>query len=106
MQSYVESAIKKGLDPNKFGQRISFFFNSHNGFLEEISKFRAARKLWASIMRDRFGVTNKRALMLFMFRPGVQHLQLHKLTIILLEQLCKLCLQFWEEPNRFILTQR
>jgi len=61
--TYVESAINKGLDPNKFGQRISFFFNSHNGFLEEISKFRAARKLWASIMRDRFGVTNKRALM-------------------------------------------
>ena len=61
--TYVESAINKGLDPNKFGQRISFFFNSHNGFLEEISKFRAARKLWASIMKDRFGVTNKRALM-------------------------------------------
>ena len=61
--TYVESAIKKGLDPNKFGQRISFFFNSHNGFLEEISKFRAARKLWALIMKDRFGVTNKRALM-------------------------------------------
>ena len=61
--TYVESAINKGLDPNKFGQRISFFFNSHNGFLEEISKFRAARKLWASIMRDRFGVTNKKALM-------------------------------------------
>ena len=61
--AYVESAINKGLDPNKFGQRISFFFNSHNGFLEEISKFRAARKLWASIMKSRFGVKNKKALM-------------------------------------------
>ncbi len=61
--AYVESAINKGLDPNKFGQRISFFFNSHNGFLEEISKFRAARKLWASIMKNRFGVKNKKALM-------------------------------------------
>ena len=48
---YVRSAIDRGLDPNKFGPRLSFFFNSHNGFLEEIAKFRAARKLWAMIMR-------------------------------------------------------
>ena len=61
--AYVQAAIDKGLDPNKFGQQISFFFNSHNGFLEEISKFRAARKLWSSIMKNRFGVTNKKALM-------------------------------------------
>ena len=61
--AYVESSIKKGLDPNKFGARLSFFFNSHNGFLEEISKFRAARKLWATIMKNRFGVTNEKALM-------------------------------------------
>ena len=61
--AYVKAAIDKGLDPNKFGQQISFFFNSHNGFLEEISKFRAARKVWSSIMKNRFGVTNKKALM-------------------------------------------
>jgi len=60
---YVQSAIDHGLDPNKFGPRLSFFFNSHNGFLEEIAKFRAARKLWAIIMRDRFSVTNKKALL-------------------------------------------
>ena len=60
--AYVEAAIKKGMDPNKFGPRISFFFNSHNGFLEEISKFRAARKLWANIMKNRFSVTNEKAL--------------------------------------------
>ena len=60
---YVQSAIDRGLDPNKFGPRLSFFFNSHNGFLEEIAKFRAARKLWAIIMRDRFSVTNKKALL-------------------------------------------
>ena len=59
---YVQSAIDHGLDPNKFGPRLSFFFNSHNGFLEEIAKFRAARKLWAMIMRDQFSVTNEKAL--------------------------------------------
>ena len=59
---YVRSAIDRGLDPNKFGPRLSFFFNSHNGFLEEIAKFRAARKLWAMIMRDQFSVTNEKAL--------------------------------------------
>ena len=60
--SYVKAAIEEGLDPNKFGPRISFFFNAHNGFLEEISKFRAARKLWAIIMQERFKVTNEKAL--------------------------------------------
>ena len=59
---YVRSAIDRGLDPNKFGPRLSFFFNSHNGFLEEIAKFRAARKLWAMIMKDQFSVTNEKAL--------------------------------------------
>ncbi len=62
--AYVEAAIKKGLDPNVFGQRLSFFFNAHNDFLEEIAKFRAARRLWAKIMKERFGVTNPRAMML------------------------------------------
>ena len=61
--AYVQSAIDSGLDPNKFGQQISFFFNSHNGFIEEISKFRAARAIWASIMKKRFEVSNKKALM-------------------------------------------
>ena len=60
--TYVETAIKKGLDPNVFGSRISFFFNAHNGFLEEIAKFRAAREIWASIMKTRFKVTNEKAL--------------------------------------------
>jgi methylmalonyl-CoA mutase, N-terminal domain len=58
---YVQAAIDGGLDVNTFGQRISFFFNAHNDFLEEIAKFRAARRLWATIMRDRFGATNPRA---------------------------------------------
>ena len=60
--AYVQAAIDNDLDPNKFGSRLSFFFNSHNGFLEEIAKFRAARKLWATIMSDRFSVTNEKAL--------------------------------------------
>jgi methylmalonyl-CoA mutase N-terminal domain/subunit len=57
----VQAAIASGLDVNQFGQRLSFFFNAHNDFLEEIAKFRAARRLWARIMRDRFGATNPRA---------------------------------------------
>jgi len=59
--AYVQSAIDAGLDVNSFGQRLSFFFNAHNNFLEEVAKFRAARRLWASVMRDRFGATNARA---------------------------------------------
>ena len=62
--AYVESAIKAGLDPNEFGKRLSFFFNSHNNFLEEIAKFRAARRIWAKIMRDQFQVTDEKAQML------------------------------------------
>jgi methylmalonyl-CoA mutase N-terminal domain/subunit len=59
--AYVQAAVDAGLDVNALGQRLSFFFNAHNDFLEEIAKFRAARRLWASIMRDRFGATNPRA---------------------------------------------
>jgi methylmalonyl-CoA mutase N-terminal domain/subunit len=59
--AYVTAAIDAGLDVNQFGQRLSFFFNAHNNLLEEIAKFRAARRLWARIMRDRFGATNPRA---------------------------------------------
>ena len=61
--AYMEAAIAKDLDPNKLGQRISFFFNAHNGFLEEIAKFRAARKMWALIMKKRFKATNEKAMM-------------------------------------------
>src|SRR3954470_22549879 len=59
--AYVQAAIAAGLDINRFGQRLSFFFNAHNDFLEETAKFRAARRLWARVMRDRFGATNARA---------------------------------------------
>jgi methylmalonyl-CoA mutase, N-terminal domain len=59
--AYVQAAIDAGLDVNRFGQRLSFFFNAHNDFLEEVAKFRAARRLWAHLMRDRFGATNPRA---------------------------------------------
>ena len=61
--AYVESAIDAGLDPNIFGQQLSFFFNCHNHFFEEIAKFRAARRMWATIMKEKFNVTNKKALM-------------------------------------------
>jgi len=62
--AYVEAAIKKGLEPNVFGKRLSFFFAAHNNFLEEIAKFRAARRLWAKIMKNRFGVTDPEAMKL------------------------------------------
>ncbi len=59
--AYVQAAVDAGLDVNSFGARVSFFFNAHNDFLEEIAKYRAARRLWARVMRDRFGATNPRA---------------------------------------------
>jgi methylmalonyl-CoA mutase, N-terminal domain len=59
--AYVDAARTAGLDVNGFGQRLSFFFNAHNDFLEEVAKFRAARRLWARIMRERFGATHPRA---------------------------------------------
>jgi methylmalonyl-CoA mutase N-terminal domain/subunit len=59
--AYVQAAIEAGLNVDQFGQRLSFFFNAHNDFLEEVAKFRAARRLWARIMRERFGATHPRA---------------------------------------------
>jgi methylmalonyl-CoA mutase N-terminal domain/subunit len=62
--AYVQAAIDAGLDVNSFGERLSFFFNSHQDFFEEAAKFRAARRMWARIMKERFGATNPRAMML------------------------------------------
>jgi methylmalonyl-CoA mutase N-terminal domain/subunit len=62
--AYVEAAIAAGLDVDEFAPRLSFFFNVHNNFVEEIAKFRAARALWARIMRDRFHATNPKSQML------------------------------------------
>ena len=62
--AYVEAARQSGQDVDKFAARLSFFFNAHNDFLEEIAKFRAARRLWAKIMRDRFGAKDPRSWML------------------------------------------
>lgn len=62
--AYVDAAIKAGLDVDTFGQRLSFFFNSHNDLLEEVAKFRAARRLWAKIMKERFGAKNPKSMML------------------------------------------
>ncbi len=61
---YVQAAVERGLDVDAFAPRLSFFFNLHNDFLEEIAKLRAARRLWARLMRDRFGAENPRSLML------------------------------------------
>lgn len=62
--TYVKAAMEKGLDVNAFGERLSFFFNAHNNFIEEIAKFRAARRLWAKIMKERFKADNPKAQML------------------------------------------
>ena len=62
--AYVEAALDAGLDVDTFGKRLSFFFNAHSDFFEEVAKFRAARRMWATIMRDRFGATDPKAQML------------------------------------------
>src|SRR6187455_3577028 len=59
--AYCDAAVAAGLSPDTFGARLSFFFNAHNDVLQEVAKFRAARRLWASIMRDRFGATTEKA---------------------------------------------
>lgn len=62
--AYVDAAISVGLDVDKFAPRLSFFFNAHNNFLEEVAKFRAARRLWAKIMKERFNAKDSKSLML------------------------------------------
>jgi methylmalonyl-CoA mutase N-terminal domain/subunit len=62
--AYISAALEVGLEVDSFAPRLSFFFNAHNNFLEEIAKYRAARRLYASIMRDRFGARNPRSMML------------------------------------------
>ena len=62
--AYIDAAIRAGLDVDAFGPRLSFFFNAHSDFLEEIAKYRAARRLYARIMKDRFGAKDPRSMML------------------------------------------
>jgi methylmalonyl-CoA mutase, N-terminal domain len=59
--AYCDAAVTAGLSPDRFGERLSFFFNAHNDFFQEVAKFRAARRLWARIMSERFGATNAKA---------------------------------------------
>ncbi len=62
--AYVQAAVDKGLAVDEFAPRVAFFFNCHNNVFQEVAKFRAARRMWAMLMRDRFGATNPRAMML------------------------------------------
>ncbi len=62
--TYVQTCVERGLNVDDFAPRLAFFFNCHSNFFEEIAKFRAARRLWAHIMRDRFGAKNERSMML------------------------------------------
>src|ERR687886_519368 len=59
--AYCRAAVDAGLSPDRFGERLSFFFNAHNHFFQEVAKYRAARRLWARIMKERFGATNPKA---------------------------------------------
>lgn len=61
--AYVQAAVEKGMKVDDFGARLSFFFNAHNDLLTEVAKFRAARRLWATIMKERFGATREKAMM-------------------------------------------
>ena len=61
--AYVEAALAEGQDVDQFGRRLSFFFNAHSDFFEEIAKFRAARRIWARWMKERYGATDERAMM-------------------------------------------
>jgi len=62
--AYVQAALEAGLEVDQFARRLSFFFNSHNDLLEEVAKFRAARRLWAHIMKNRFGARDEKSMML------------------------------------------
>jgi len=62
--AYCGAAVAAGLSPDDFGEHLSFFFNAHNDFFQEVAKFRAARRLWAQIMKERFGATNPKAMAL------------------------------------------
>jgi methylmalonyl-CoA mutase N-terminal domain/subunit len=62
--AYVEAAVEAGLEVDKFAPRLSFFFNAHNDLFQEVAKYRAARRMWARIMRERFGATDERSLKL------------------------------------------
>lgn len=62
--AYVQAAVNAGLEVDEFASRLSFFFNAHNDLLEEVAKFRAARRLWANIMKNRFGAKNEKSMML------------------------------------------
>ena len=62
--AYCRAAVEAGLSPDAFGERLSFFFNAHNDFFQEVAKYRAARRLWARIMKERLGATNPRAMAL------------------------------------------
>jgi len=68
--AYVKAAIDKGLKVDEFASRLSFFFNSHNNFLEEVAKFRAARRLWAKLMKERFKATDRSCMLRFHTQTG------------------------------------
>jgi len=80
--AYVEDALRRGLDVDRFAPRISFFFNAHNDLFEEVAKFRAARRIWARVMKDRFGARDPRSLALrFHAQTAGSTLQAHQIDV-------------------------
>ena len=74
--AYVEAALNKGLDIDKFGPQLSFFFNAHNDLLTEVAKFRAARRLWAKIMKNRFDAKNEKSMLCRFHKQTVSYTHL------------------------------
>ena len=98
-KAYVKAALEKGLDINVFGKRLSFFFNAHNNLFEEVAKFRAARRMWAKMMKE-LGATDEKAMMLrFHTQTGGSTLTAQQPLNNIQGLLFKLWLPYWVARN-------
>ena len=98
---YVDWAMERGLHMDSFAPRLSFFFNSHNDFFEEIAKYRAARKIWANVMRDRYGAKDERAgRCVFTRRPPVVRSPGSSRRTILFARRSRQWPRCWADANR------
>ena len=103
-KAYVKAALEKGLDINVFGKRLSFFFNAHNNLFEEVAKFRAARRMWAKMMKE-LGATDPKAMMLrFHTQTGGSTLTAQQPLIIFHELPFKHWQRCWVAHNHCIPT--
>ncbi len=97
----MEWARRRGLDVDEFGPRLSFFFNAHNDFFEEIAKYRAARKIWYRVMKDRFGAKNQRTwLMRFHTQTAGVSLPAQQPKNNIARVACRPWRPYWAGPSR------